>query len=308
MRRQVSLWGLLGALVLLQPASQLACAAETAPAAQGTAVLFELPEAENQAVGRTRVEWNYTFLRDNFLTHVFNETQSQTGTRSQHRKTHLVTWRLKRGLTKRNQAEVELVYKAYRQHTHGDGDTHDRNDDGDFERLLLGWSHQLWVESARTPAVRLRAGVLVPRRAETEGIGQETGVDLFAASSKQVGGVRVHGTVGFSMTFENHDHPADPIFNTQISKGHDLRAFSYGIGLTHPLRGAWQANLELDGRAFDAIELNKRVHESELTAIPGVIYAAQREAWDWWMGIGLPIGLTSDTDHLGVSIRTGARF
>jgi hypothetical protein len=301
--------GVAAAVVLVLSAGQAASATNGPPANHPQTLLLELPEAAHQAVGATRVEWNYTFLRDNFLTHIFNADQSQTGTRSQHRKTHLVTWRVKHGVAKRHQAEMEIVYKAFRQHTHADGDAHDRNDDGDFERLLLAWSAQLLSESQTLPALRLRGGALLPRRAETEGIGQETGFDLLAASSKRVGGSTLHGMIGLAMTFDNRDHLADPIFDeTPISKAHDLRTLVYGIGLTHPLGGRWQANVELSGRAFDAIELNRRVHESELTATPGLFYTRAHGTWEWWMGAGLPIGLTSDTDHLGVSIRTGARF
>jgi len=283
--------------------------AHAAPRAAPAALLLQLPEAEQQAVGTTRAEWNYTFLRGNVQRPVFNADQSRIGTRSQHRKTHLVSWRVKRGLSARDQLELEPVYKAFRQHTHGDGDTHDRNDDGDFERILVAWSRQLLVESWRWPALRVRAGLLLPRRAETEGIGQETGFDLLAASSRRVGDLRVHGAMGFAMSFENRDHPADATFTeTPISKGHDLRSLSYGIGATHPLGGRWQAALEVSGRVFDAIELNRRIHESELSVTPGVFLTSAPEAWSWWVGVGVPIGLTSDTDHLGVAIRTGARF
>ncbi len=257
-----------------------------------------------------RLEWDSTCLRDNLEQRVFNADQSRTGTRSQHRKTHLVTWRVKHGVSKRNQVEFEAVYKAFRQHTHRDGDTHDRNDDGDFERRLLGWSHQLLLESEHSPAARLRGGVLLPRRAETEGIGQEAGFDLLVASGKQLGNVRLSGMLGFAMTFDNHEHPADPDFgNMPISKGHVLRALRYGIGLSHPLDERWQANVELAGRVFDPIELNQRVHESELTLTPGVISTSAHEGrWDSWIGFGLHIGLTEETDHIGVAIRTGARF
>ena len=111
------------------------------------------------------------------------------------------------------------------------------------------------------------------------------------------------------MTFDNHDHPADPLFNeTPISKGHDLRTLTYGIGVAHPIGERWQANLEVSGRAFDAIELNTRVHESELTLTPGVLYTNRSGRWEYWIGIGMPIGLTDDADHLGVIVRTGASF
>lgn len=285
-----------------------ACFFCLSPSVFADSLNFNLPEAENQQKGRTRVEWNYTFLRDNRNDQVFNTSQA-IGTRSNHRKTHLVTWRIKHGLAERWQPEMEIVYKAYRQHTHSDGDEHDRNDDGDFERLYAGLSYQLLQESERMPALRLRVGGLWPNRAETEGIGQEGGFDILAAASKQVGPLRVSGMMGAAMTFDNHDHPADPIFNdTPISKGHDFRTVSYGVGLSRPLNPHWQANLELDGKAFDAIQLNRRVDESELTLTPGVFHTTFHEDWEAWLGLGLPIGLTHDTDHVGVSWRMGARF
>ena len=81
------------------------------------------------------------------------------------------------------------------------------------------------------------------------------------------------------------------------------------MGLTQPLTQRGQANLELHGQAFDAIERNRRVHESELTLTPGVIYTIPMKA----AGIpglvfGLHLGPTEDTGHFGVAIRTGARF
>ncbi len=271
-------------------------------------IFFTLQESAIQERGQTRAEWNYTFLRDNREDRVFNASQA-IGTRSNHRKTHLVTWRIKHGLSDRLQPETEIVYKAFRQHTHGDGDTHDRNDDGDFERLFGGLSFQALRESDDLPDLRLRAGALIPRRAETEGIGEEAGFDLLAVLGKQVEATHMVAAVGFAMTFDNHDHPADPDFNqTPISKGHDLRTLVYGVGLTRALADRWQVNLELDGRAFDTIQLNRRIHESELTVTPGVVYSTTRGRWDGWVGVGLPIGLSDDTDHIGVAIRTGARF
>jgi hypothetical protein len=271
-------------------------------------VLFNLPEAETLPRGLTRLEWNYSFLRGNRDDRVFNAGQTTIGTRSNHRKTHLVTWRAAYGLTDRLQPEAELVYKAYRQHTHSDGDEHDRNDDGDFERIFTGLSYQAIQESVARPSVRLRGGALLPRRAETEGIGQEIGVDLLAVAGKQLGATRLTASTGFAITFANHDHPADPVFATPISKGHDLRTLTYGIGLARSLGNGWQARLELDGRAFDTIRLNRRRHESELTLTPGLLRVSEHGQWDSWIGFGVPIGLTNDTDHVGIAIRTGVSF
>jgi hypothetical protein len=39
-----------------------------------------------------------------------------------------------------------------------------------------------------------------------------------------------------------------------------------------------------------------------------VFYTGERSRGDYWLGIGTPIGLTTDTERLGVSIRTGGRF
>lgn len=299
-----------GCAVSAALAGAIEATAQPAGSRAPAAILFNLQEGDTQEQGLTRAEWNYTFLRGNHARRIFNAAQTRIGTRSNHRKTHLVTWRLKYGLTESLQPEAEIVYKAFRQHTHADADEHDRNDDGDFERLLLGLSYQAGRESERLPAVRLRGGILLPRRAETEGIGEETGVDLLVSSSKQVGAARLTASMGFAMTFGNHDHPADPIFEdrTPISKGFGLRALTYGLGLTHPLSEHWQANLELDGKAFDTIELSKRVHENELTITPGLVYTTSRGRWETWLGLGFPIGITSDTDHLGVSVRTGAHF
>lgn len=290
----------------------LAAAIETAPAAQ---VLFSVPEADTLEPGLIRAEWNYTFLRGNHHDRVFNTDQT-IGTRTNHRKTHLVAWRLRYGLTDRLQPEAEVVYKAYRQHAHGDGDTHDRFDDGDFERLFAGLSVQALRESAHLPALRLRGGVLAPRRAETENIGQETGFDLLASSSKAFGGVRLFSSAGFAMTVGNRDHPADSVFNdTLISKGHGLRTLTYGVGAAAPLSDRWQANLELDGRVFDAIQLNRRIHKSQLTLTPGLVYRKAFPRRETWCGLGFPIGiirahesLIHDTDYFGVSIRTGIVF
>ena len=298
----------LGSLLVIQMLAHPVEAAEAniQPSPQ---ILFTLPEATTQPKGMTRAEWNYSFLRGNHTMFVFNEPQTVTGIRSNHRKTHVVTWRLEHGLTDRLQPEVEIVYRAQRQHTHSDGDEHDRNDDGQLDRLFTGLSYQALQEADAVPALRIRSGLLWPSRQETEGIGQETGVDLLGALSKQLGTTRVFAMTGFAMTFDNRDHPADPIFTTPISKAHDLRTLSYGLGLTHPLTERWQANLELNGQAFDTIERNRRVHESELTLTPGVVYTSAHEGrWDSWIGFGLHIGLTEDTDRLGVAIRTGARF
>lgn len=306
-------WRLSGLLsvALLLTASALAMAEAGEPgAARGRAsVLLALPEARIQEPGLTRVEWNYTFLRDNRLDHVYNTDQTLTGTRSNHRKTHLVTWRFQHGLTERIQPEAEIVYRAYRQHTHSDGDEHDRNDDGDFERLFAGASYQALQESGHAPALRLRGGLLIPRRAETEGIGQETGFDLMASSSKRVGDCELSGAAGYGLTFDNRDHPADPVFTgTPISKGHDLRTFSYGLGLIRRLDTRWRANLELAGKAFDEIVLNRRAHKSAVSLVPGLVYTSSGSRQDVWLGFGVPIGLSRDADHFGVAIRTGARF
>jgi hypothetical protein len=270
---------------------------------------FTLPESQVLAPARTRLTWNYTFLRGNRDDQVFNADQTLIGTRRNRRKTHLIEWRLHRGLTERLQAEAEIVYQAYRQHTHSDGDAHDRNDDGDFERYAAGLSYQALRESARQPAVRLRGGMRFPNRAENEGIGQELGFELLAASGKRIGAARVTAMAGGSITFDNHDQPADPIFTgTPYSKGHDLRTLVYGVGVAHPLHGRWRVHLELDGRVVETIRLNRRVHQSRLTATPGLIWTAKPGTWDAWVGFGVPIGLTDETDHVGIAIRTGVRF
>ena len=270
---------------------------------------FALQESEVQALGRMRLDWNYTFLRGNRYDQVFNADQSLIGTRRHHRKTHLAEWRLRYGLRERLEADAEIMYQAYRQHTHSDGDEHDRNDDGDFERYFAGLSYQALRESATRPAVRLRGGMRFPNRAENEGIGQELGLEALAALGKRLGEVRVGAMAGFSVTCDNHDQPADPIFSaTPYSKGHDLRTLAYGIGMAYPASARWQVNLELAGRIADTIRLNRRIHQSQLTATPGVIWAADPGRRDVWVGLGLPVGLTNETDHIGVTVRVGMRL
>jgi hypothetical protein len=270
---------------------------------------FTLPEPHTQEAHRLETEWNYTFLRSHHMERVLNETQTAIGTRRQRRKSHVITWRAEHGLTDRLQAEAELTYLAYRQHTHSDGDEHDRNDDGDFDRALLGVSYQALQERDRVPDLRVRAGALLPNRAERESIGQEAGFDLEATAGRHLGPSYLAGSLGFSMTFDNHDHPADPIFaDTPISKGHDLRALRYGLGVVRPMAAHWQANLELDGSVGDRISLNQRMSESRLSLTPGVVYTAETGRSRYWIGVGAPLGLTHDTDHLGVAIRLGGEF
>jgi len=268
-----------------------------------------LPESSTQAAGAFRLDWGYDFQRGNRADRVFNADQTQTGTRRNRRKTHLVDWQVKYGLTDRLQLETDLLYQAYRQHTHSDGDEHDRNDDGDFDQIFTGMSWKLLRESASRPALRVRGGLRWPNRAENEGIGQEFGVDWLAVAGKQFGAIRVTGSVGVTVTFDNHDQPADPIFQTTpFSKGHDLRTLAYGLGLSRALDERWQLSLELAGRTFDTIELNRRMQESALALTPGLFYRGRLRHADIWVGIGVPIGLTHDTDHIGVSIQTGLRF
>jgi len=279
-------------------------------AAQQPEVLLTLPAGRHLTTAvRTQVDVDYLFLRENFTTRVFNAAQTQQGLRSQHRKTHLVTWRVQHALTERLQPEAEVVYQAFRQHTYSDGDLKDRNDDGDFERLLLGISYQVVRESPRLPAVRWRSGVLIPSRADSEGIGQETGLDVLLASSKSLGAYRVVGALGFAMTFDNHAQPSDSIFNeTATSKGHDLRTLTYGVGVVRPLGRRLQANVELSAKHFDTVELNRRRSDSAFFLTPGLVYRVADARWDSWIGLGIPCGLTSDSPHLGIAIRTGARF
>ena len=102
-------------------------------------------------------------------------------------------------MTDRIQPELDIVYQAYRQHTHTDGDEHDRNDDGNFERIMPALSYQLLEPTSQWPGVRVRAGFLVPTRGETEGIGQETGFDLLAAATQPFGDTRLHAALGFAV-------------------------------------------------------------------------------------------------------------
>lgn len=272
-------------------------------------ILVHLPAGRTLPRGRWQGEWQYTFLRSHRFDRVFNEPQMVIGSRSNRRKTHLVAWRAKYGLTDRLQPEAEVVYAAYRQHTHGDGDRHDRNDDGDVDRLFAGLSYQAVQESESLPAVRVRSGILLPHRAETEGIGQELGFETLTAASKSFGAWRLVGTAGFAMTFDNYDHPADAVFtNTPISKGHDLRTFTYGVGLLRPFGSRWQANLELAGRLYDIIELNERRHRSELAVTPGFACHLIDKSWDVWLAFSIPVGLTHDTPYLGIALRTITRF
>jgi len=279
--------------------------------APGRELLFGIPGTQTQPRGATRGEWNYTFLRRNFTQRIFDTGQHEA-VRSQHRKTHVVTWRAEHGLTERVQADAEVVYHAYRQHTHSPGDEHDRNDDGDFERLYAGFSYQVLEESDAQPALRMGGGVLLPSRAETEGIGQEAGLDVMAASGKDIGHWRVGGALGFSMTFGNRAHPADPVLSNlalvPISKPHDLKTLRYGVAMTRAINDRWQGNLELIGETYEYIELNQRRHASTLSLTPGLFVSLPSDRFDGWVGFGVPIGLTEQTSHLGVAIRTGARF
>lgn len=295
---------LLFVIIAWSPAAR---AADHAPFADPH-VLFSVPEAQTQERGRTRLEWGYDFLRRNFSQPVFDASQ-QRGTRSQHRKTHLVTWRAAYGVTDRLQVESEAVYQAYRQHTHLDGDEHDRNDDGDFERLSTGVTMVLAAETLSRPNLLLRGGVRLPSRADTEDIGQEAGFELGVSTGKEVGLVRLTASTGWAMTFDNHSHPEDPVFPaTLTSKGHDLKTVRYGVAASRRLTAHWQANLELAGAWAEDIELNRRVSRTTLTCLPGVLYQTRWGAAEPWVGLGIPIGLTSDTDHLGVAVRTGVKF
>jgi hypothetical protein len=272
-------------------------------------LVFELPQTETVAHGHWQLQTGYTFSRGNFLSRIYDNNQ-RLGHRSQHRKTHLSFWKLKYGLTDRWQPEVEALYKAYRQHTHSDGDEHDRNDDGGFERLFVGMSYQAIEESAVAPALRLRGGWLAPTRGDTEGIGQETGFEVLAAMGKQLGNMRLLASAGFAMTFDNVSQLADPDFDTtQRSKGHDLRTLSYGLGMIQPLTDRLQMNFEVAATTFDHIELNERRHRTNITATPGLVYkVVDGQRVESWWGLGFPVGLNTDTDHIGVSFRTTTRF
>lgn len=228
--------------------------------------------------------------------------------RRYHRKAHLVDWNFKYGLTDVLQAEAQVVYKAYRQvvlSEAGKGNI----DDGDFDRLFAALSYQVLRETDEHPGMRTRVGLLWPNRAENEDIGQGAGFDLMTNVSRHYGSWFVNGNVGFTMTFNNDIEPADTIFElTSRSKEHDFRTFLAGIGFSRSLNDNWQANMELDGRLFDRIELNERESQTEIRFTPGVYYQSDHPSWKGWVGFGVPIGITSDANHIGVAIRTGMTF
>ena len=48
--------------------------------------------------------------------------------------------------------------------------------------------------------------------------------------------------------------------------------------------------------------------EELVSRYAGLVYRVADARWDSWIGLGIPCGLTSDSPHLGIAIRTGARF
>jgi hypothetical protein len=164
-----------------------------------------------------------------------------------------------------------------------------------FADIRLNYRYQALIEGERQPAFAPRLTLVIPAGDASEGFGNgQLGYETNLPFSKIVSDrCTVHFNVGGSV-FPN-------------VKGHNLKNFNLGASAIYAVSKNFNlmlesvAGWEQDVASTPRATIRTRVNRS-VTALlsPGARYAFNLRNAQWVIGLGLPIGLTSDSPDWGL--------
>ena len=283
-----------------------------------------LPAAAAESAGE-REEQNFLFLLEEAYTQHRNELQltpavhftkrkgteaeiDEDGNSVKAAKTATqVRWPIEAewGLTDRLEAQVGLswIYEAT-DSTPVATENRDTKHNEDFEDMELGLRYKLVEQLEQWPTISLGYTLALPTGDHKEEFGAvHAGHEWVLLVSRDFGRWVGHLNAGFGIHFNETQPNEDGTKSPKV----DLREFSYGAAAVYRLTDHWKGFLEFFHQFGEEIQANTRKAETALTILPGISYAAAMPGGgnnDYWeLGLGVPVGLTSDALDWGLILR-----